>query len=267
MKLKFTLLLIIILINPYSFFGQKNIKTDKVTVLNFATFHLSNTTDANSSTVDINNPDVKRDVNRIVQKLVEFEPTIICVEIPRKNSASINEIYQSYKTDQANTTNWSEEINSIAFEVGRLSGVENIYSIDHKLGFDYPKLMQLAQASDSEHNKEFLKKNSNGLEKFNNLSILGKFQIMNTEEWRSETLNFYNFLSTIHTVDNLEGVEIISDFYKRNLAIYSNFSDIPKDNNDRVLIILGGTHSAYLDLFLENNPNIELVDPIDFVVP
>ncbi|WP_298248313.1 DUF5694 domain-containing protein [uncultured Christiangramia sp.] len=266
MNLKTTLLLLLITITFKITYAQEKGNNDKITVLNYATFHLSNTTDANSSLVDINNPTVRRDVNKIVQKLVEFEPTIICVEIPKKNSEGINEIYQEYKIDQSNTTNWSEEINSIAFEVGRLSGVEKIYGIDYKLGFDYPKLMQLAKESDSDYNKEFLKQNSKDIQEFNDLSLLGKFQIMNTEEWRSETINFYNFLATMQPNGKLEGVEIISNFYKRNLAIYSNFANIKKDKNDRVLIIFGGTHSAYLDLFLENNPNINLIDPNEFVV-
>lgn len=266
MKIKFIPLLLIILTTSQISFGQDNAITDKITILNFATFHLSNTTDANSSPVDINNPSVKRDVDKLVQKLVEFKPTIICVEVPKNSSEGVNAIYQKYKIDQTQITNWTEEINSIAFEVGRLSGVEKIYGIDYKLGFNYPKLMQLAKESDSEYNKEFLKQNSKDLQEFNDLSLLGKFRIMNTENWRSELLNFYNFLSTIHTKDSLQGVEIIADFYKRNLGIYSNFSDIPKNSNDRILIILGGAHSAYLDLFLENNPEINLVDPKEYVV-
>lgn len=266
MKIKFIPLLLIILTTSQTSFGQENAITDKVTVLNFATFHLSNTTDANSSTVDINNPSVKKDVNKIVQKLVEFNPTIICVEVPKNVSDVTNEIYQEYKLDQTKTTNWTEEINSIAFEVGRLSGVEKIYGIDYKLGFNYPKLMELAKESDSEYNKEFLKQNFNDLQEYNDLSLLGKFRIMNTESWRSELLNFYNFLSTIHTKDSLQGVEIIADFYKRNLSIYSNFSDVPKNSKDRILVILGGAHSAFLDLFLKNNPSINLVDPKEYVV-
>jgi hypothetical protein len=70
----------------------------------------------------------------------------------------------------------------------------------------------------------------------------------------------------MYTDKNLEGAEIISDFYKRNLAIYSNFRDIPKDKDDRVLIIPGGTHSAFLDIFFENNPTIELVSPEKYTV-
>tara|TARA_R100000935_G_scaffold9339_1_gene19158 strand:+ start:1618 stop:2064 length:447 start_codon:yes stop_codon:yes gene_type:complete len=142
-------LILLIIFNASNFlFAQESYKNPEwIPVLNFATFHLTNTTDANSSFVDIKNPEVKRDINRIVQKLIEFKPTIICVEIPKKYSDGANQIYQEYKIDQSKKTNWTEEINSIAFEVGRLSGVDNIYGIDFPIGFDYPKLIEMAENS------------------------------------------------------------------------------------------------------------------------
>ncbi len=137
--------------------------------------------------------------------------------------------------------------------------------IDYKLGFDYPKLIELAKESDHPDDVKFMEENARSLEKFNELDFLGKFEIMNTEAWRAETLNFYNFLATMHTEGRLEGTEIISELYKRNLAIYSNFADIPKNRDDRVLIIMGGMHSAFLDLYFKNNPAIELVNPAEYV--
>lgn len=267
MKMKAFLLLFIIFYTSNNLNAQNSDKASKaIKVLNFATFHLTNTTDENSSVVDINNPKVKSDVNKIVQKLIEFKPTIICVEIPKQYSQGLNEIYQEYKIDQTRITNWSEEINSIAFEVGRLSGADSIYGIDFPIGFDYSKLMEMAENSDSPSTIKFLEKNSENLKKYNELSLIGKFQALNSVEWRSETLNHYNFLSTMHSKENYEGVEIVSEFYKRNLAIYSNFYEVPKKETDRVLIILGGTHSAFLDVFFKNDDNFEIVDPKEFVV-
>lgn len=243
-------------------FGQEK-NNNKIKVLNFATFHLSDSSDAISSSVNINNPEVKKEIDKIVNKLVEFKPTIICVEVPVASSEGTNRIYQKYKTDQSNTTNWSEEINAIAFEVGRISGVENIYGIDSKLMFDYPKLLSLAEESESIKNykDEYVK----DIKRINDAEILTKFKMYNTDKFKSEALDFYNTLAVMHTPENHEGAKIIADFYKRNLMMYSNFNDVPKTKEDRVLIILGGTHSAYLDFFMRNHPVYDLVDPIDFL--
>jgi small-conductance mechanosensitive channel len=85
MRIKILLILLLLQITQISI-AQNSTKPEKISVLNFATFHLSNTTDAYSSPVDINNPSVQQDVDKIVQKLVEFKPTIICIEVPKENS-------------------------------------------------------------------------------------------------------------------------------------------------------------------------------------
>lgn len=262
MNLKNILLFLILIQVANSSIGQET-KKDNIKVLNFATFHLSGSNDAISSSVNIENPEVKKEIEKIVKKLVEFKPTIICVEVPVSSSEGTNRIYQKYKIDQSNTTNWSEEINSIAFEVGRLSGVENIFGIDSRLGFNYPKLMDLAKKSESieDYINEYVKSS----EKINDKSILEKFREYNTDNFKSTTLDFYNTLAVMHTQGNFEGAEIISDFYKRNLMIYSNFNDVPKSSDDRILIILGATHSAYLDFFMRDHPTYDLIDPKDYL--
>ena len=241
----------------------EQISTDKIKVLNFATFHLSRSSDANTSEVDINDPQVKRDIERVVAKLVKFRPTIICIEVPATESAGTDKIYQEYKIDQSNTTGWSEEINAIAFEVGRLTGVQHIYGIDDPIGFDYPKLMAMAENATDKVTNDFLIKNQESLDQYNALSILDKFININTDHWKSETFNFYNTLATMHTPGNYEGSEIIARFYDRNLRLYTNLVEVPATAQDRILVILGGTHTAYLDIFLRNNPRYELMDATD----
>lgn len=260
MTLKKIVLFIILIPLCNNSFGQE---LNKIEVLNFATFHLSGSSDAISSSVNINNPEVKKQIDKIVNKLVEFKPTIICVEVPVSSSEGTNRIYQKYKLDQSNRTNWTEEINAIAFEVGRLSGVENIYGIDSRLEFNYPKLMEMAKKTESL--KNYINEYVKSIEKVNDKSVLEKFREYNTDELKAETLNFYNTLAAMHTPGNYEGAEIISDFYKRNLMIYSNFNDIPKSNEDKILIILGGTHSAYLDFFMRDHPKYDLINPIDYI--
>ena len=63
----------------------------KVQVLNFATFHMGTTTDANSVDFDENNRKNQQDAKEIARLIAEFEPTIICVEVPPEKNAELNE--------------------------------------------------------------------------------------------------------------------------------------------------------------------------------
>ena len=233
-----------------------NTNPNKTQILNFGSMHLSGTTDANSSIIDINSPKVKADIKKVVNRLVDFKPTIICVEIPAKSTEFINETYEKYKIDQSNRINYSEEVNAIGLEVARLSGTKKIYGIDNPIGFNYPALINLAnkRVSDSLYVESIMEK----YRKVNKRPLLEQFSEINTKEYKMETFNFYNFLATMHSTNNFEGADIIAEFYKRNLRMYTNFSDIPLTKNDRVLIIMGATHTAYFDIFIENNPKYQL---------
>lgn len=235
---------------------------DKISVLNFGSIHLSGSTDAHSSITDINNPNVKADIKKIVDRLVNFKPTIICVEIPPESTGFINETYQKYKNDQSNRIIYSEEVNVIGLEVARLSGTKKIYGIDNPIGFDYPALISIANktTSDSLYVQSIMEK----YEKVNKKPLLEQFKEVNTKEYKMETFNFYNFLASMHNPDHFEGADIIAEFYKRNLRMYTNFSDIPLTTDDRVLILMGATHTAYFDVFIGNSPKYRLENPGDY---
>jgi len=239
-----------------------NSTTDKIHVLNFGSVHLSGSTDAHSSISDVNNPKVKAELQKIVKRLVAFKPTIICVEIPPESTEFINETYQKYKIDQTNRINYSEEVNVIGLEVARLSGTKKIYGIDNPIGFDYPSLVEMANRSASD--SLYVKSIMNSYETLNKKPLLEQFTKINTTKYKMETLDLYNFLATMHTQNNFEGSDIIADFYKRNLRMYTNFSDIPLTKQDRVLIIMGATHTAYFDIFIGNSPKYMLENSAEY---
>jgi len=234
----------------------KKSTTDKIRVLNFGSVHLSGSTDAHSSITDVNNPEVKADIKEIVYQLVKFKPTIICVEIPPESTEFINETYQKYITDQTNRINYSEEVNVIGLEVARLSGTKKIYGIDNPIGFDYPSLIEMANKNSSD--SLYVQNIMDSYETLNKKPLLEQFSQINTTKYKMETFDLYNFLATMHNPNNFEGSDIIAEFYKRNLRMYTNFSDIPLTNNDRVLIIMGATHTAYFDVFIGNSPKYNM---------
>lgn len=231
-------------------------QNDRIKVLNFGSTHLSMTSDANSSKIDLNDPNEKDDLKKLVDKIVEFQPTIICLELEPKNNDYIATTFSEYKKDQTKRLNYSDELNSIGLEVARLSGTNRIYGIDSQTGFDYPSLIEIANKKDAD--SIYILKVMKNYELVNSLKFKEQFKTINTKEYKMETFNFYNFLATQHTTEKQEGVNEISKFYERNLKMYSNFNDIKMSKKDRVFILLGATHTAYFDIFLENNEKFQL---------
>ncbi|WP_293298909.1 DUF5694 domain-containing protein [Allomuricauda sp.] len=245
--------------------NKQNSETEingKIRVLNFGTAHLSQTSDANSSQIDLNDPNEKADLKKLVEKIVEFKPTIICLELEPKNNDYIASTYLEYVKDQTKRLNYSDELNSIGLEVARLSGTNRIYGIDSQTGFNYPSLVEIAnkKVADSLYISQVM----NNYKRVNALKFKEQFRTINTREYKMETFDLYNFLATQHTTGNQEGVDEITKFYQRNLKMFSNFNDIEMTENDRVFILLGATHTAYFDIFLENSPKFQLENPNEY---
>lgn len=245
--------------------NKQNSETEingKIRVLNFGTAHLSQTSDANSSQIDLNDPNEKADIKKLVKKIVEFKPTIICLELEPKNNDYIASTYSEYVKDQTKRLNYSDELNSIGLEVARLSGTNRIYGIDSQTGFNYPSLVEIAnkKVADSLYISQVM----NNYKRVNALKFREQFRTINTREYKMETFDLYNFLATQHTTGNQEGVDEITKFYQRNLKMFSNFNDIEMTENDRVFILLGATHTAYFDIFLENSPKFQLENPNEY---
>ena len=203
----------------------------------------------------------KADLKKVIKRLVDFKPTVICLEISPENNSHITETYEKYKHDQTNRLNWSEEVNILGLEVGRLGGTKRIYGIDGHTGFHYMRLAELANRKESD--SLFLNEANDKSKKLYDLSLLEQFTKMNTKKFKKETFNLYNQLATTDTI-NYESTKIVATFYERNLKIYTNLLNIPLTNNDRVLIVMGATHTSYLDVFLENNPKYKLEEATEY---
>lgn len=66
-------------------------------VLNFGTFHMGFTPDANTTKFDEHDRENQQKVHEITEKLSDFEPTIIIVETPPEYDENLHEAYHSYK--------------------------------------------------------------------------------------------------------------------------------------------------------------------------
>ncbi len=240
----------------------ENIKSNKIRVLNFGTPHLGQTSDASSSMINLSDPKEQADLNKMVEKLVKFRPTVILLELEPINNDYIKETYEKYKVDQTERLNYSDEMNSIGLEVGRLSGTERIYGIDSQMGFDYPRLIELANRNTTD--SLFVENMMAYYTKTNSLKLLDQYHEMNTESSKMLTFDYYNFLATQHTANNYEGAKIIAEFYERNLRIYANINDINFSQNDRVFILMGATHTAYLDILIGNSEKFKLENPAEY---
>ena len=97
-------------------------------------------------------------------------------------------------------------------------------------------------------------------------STLERLKAFNTKEFYDILINLNaDILAYTATKDGFEGADEAAKFYRRNLRIYSNLNQIPLTKDDRVFILMGATHAAFLNEFLLRSPKYELVNVLDYL--
>jgi len=254
-------------------------KSTKIKVLNVGTFHFGYTSDANETEFDEHSEDAQKEIRKISEALAKFKPTIICIEnLPELND-EINIAYQEFLKEPSKLNTDHGEISMVAFDVARLSGVNKIYGIDNHMGYNYSVGDFFESSPDYENaidsktylqltnepfkdNPEMAQREKN----YNNLSLLEKLQLINEPLHLDYSININaDKLLYVGTKDGFEGADNAALFYHRNMKIYANLNRIPMTENDRVFIIMGSAHTAFLREFIKRSPKFEMVNTLDYL--
>jgi len=247
-----------------------SIPSDKIQVLNFATFHMQATTDANSTEFDNENQKNKEEVHAIAKMIAEFKPTIICVELPPEEDSLLNVEYKKYLDKPEESTKFKGEIGLLAFEIGRLTEVKELYGIDHKMSYNYNIANEISNDLDANTIMEFYSNPFKYFPELNlneeELSILERMTIGNSQRFLDFLILINaDMLTHVGSEDGFEGADEAAKFYHRNLRMYANINRIPMTKDDRVFILTGGGHAAFFGEFMKRSPKYEMVNALDYL--
>lgn len=243
---------------------------DKIEVLNFGTFHMGYTSDANTTEFDEHNKENQRQVHEVAQMLAEFKPTVILVEVPPKYDGWLDSTYNAYLKDPKMHFDRPDEVELLAFELGRLSNTKRIYGIDHKMSYNYNIGNQITNTIDpvtyNSYNEDpysyYPEVNLNE----DSLSLLDRLKVGNHDKYLDFLITINaDILTHAGTDENFEGADEAAKYYQRNLRMFSNLNRIELSKDDRVFILMGGSHTAFFRDFISRSPKYEMVNTLDYL--
>jgi len=239
---------------------------NRIKVLNFATFHMGGTSDYYSTEFDEHNKDNVRAVHAIAQQLADFKPTVIVVErIPESNN-KLQESYSNYLENPKMKFKHPSEIELLAFELGRLCSTKRIYGIDHKLSYEWNIHEKIENEIDTITPKKLMQKIPALFAEEEKLSLKEKLQLGNTDLYLDLLITGNaDILTHVGTENNFEGADEAAKYYKRNLRMYSNLNRIDLKKEDRVFILMGGSHTAFFRDFMSRSSKYEMVNTSDYL--
>jgi len=250
-----------------------NYKSDKIKVLNFGSFHFGFTSDNNKTEFDEKNQKNQSKIRAVAKMLAEFKPTIICVENLPEYNYELNRALQSFlKNPSELNSNWGER-SMIGFEVARLSDVKEVHGIDNHFTHNYRVESEINNVIDSVTYNDYTKFPfrdypciSERSKHYNNASLLEKLRLLNEPVYLDFLINSNaDKLLYVGTEDGFEGADEAAKFYQRNMRIYSNLNRIPMGKNDRVFILMGASHTAFLGEFIKRSSKFEMVETLDYL--
>lgn len=270
------LLILIFFMTTINFLAQKvpyeklNIyKTkfdDAIPVLNVATFHMGETSDANSTEFDKNDKKNLHEIKQLAKLLAEFKPTIIVIEDLPTNDSLRQISYLDYINNPKKRFINTDERELLAYEVGRIGGAKKIYGIDFKESYNYN--INVVNSVDTTTLKKYSKLSNENDAKNpeNGIPFYELFKLNNHPQYLESLINFNADLLLYNSSKyNSEGANEAGKFYHRNLVMFSNLNQIVVNKNDRIFILMGGTHTAFFMDFLKRSPKFIIENTFDYL--
>jgi hypothetical protein len=258
---------------------QNLTKSDKIKVLNVGTFHFGETSDANKTEFDEEKIDAQKEIREISEMIAKFKPTIVCVESLPEEHDQLNEAYLEFLKNPTELNTKYGEISMIVFDVAKRSNIKIIYGIDNHMGYNYRVGDFIENSPDLENSidpETYLELTNNPFKdypemaerekNYDNLSLLDKFRFINEPIYLDNSINTNaDKLLYVGIEDGFQGADNAAVFYHRNMKIYSNLNRIKMEKGDRVFILMGTAHTAFLREFIRRSPKFEMVQTLDYL--
>lgn len=278
MKYLLNLLILIIFVSCQQDEYNKNIdnpneiRSKQLEVLLIGTFHFANFDPENNlDVIEVNVPDVlttenQKELENIANAIKIFNPNKIFLEYPFESQTTLDSIYASFNIKDFSKAK-RNEIPQIGFRVAKLLNHNKVYAMDVRTDFPFDSLiLEMEKANQF----DLLEKDSLEVVKIENfendlfssdkkLSEMLFYQ--NDSKKRKEDINWYLSLANQGgEKGNFVGAYLTSEWYRRNLYMYSIIQKEIENNDDRIMILAGASHIGMFKDFIDYNPEWKTIE-------
>ena len=239
--------------------GQPAVRAE---VLVLGTYHMGNPGHDiyNMQADDVRAPKRQAEIAQLMQVLKRFNPTKIAIESDAY-SDKIPKRYADYLAGKYELT--PNEIDQIGLRLAKELGHKTVYPVDADGDFPYQRLVNYAKGiGRSKELDEIM--NGFGQKTKTQGEFLASHTILETLLWANSDENvayedgLYMRLAHFGEVGDWAGADLNSDWYRRNMRIFSNITRLVDSPNGRVLVIYGSGHLSWLQHNVASDPTLRL---------
>jgi hypothetical protein len=236
-------------------------KPARAEVLILGTYHMANPGRDiyNSQADDVLAPKRQQEIAQLLAVLKLFQPTKIAIESDPTGARPGQ--YTAYVAGTYTLTR--NEIDQIGFRLAKELGHKAIYPVDADGEFPYPRLVDYAKAHGRSAALDSLMGEIGAMVKAQDAylashSILETLLYMNADDKVAADVGVYYRQAHFGEPWNWAGADLVADWFRRNIRIYSNIMGLADSPNERILVIYGAGHLGWLRHAVASDPTVRL---------
>lgn len=237
-------------------------------VLVLGVYHMSNPGRDifNMKADDVLAPKRQAEIAELLEVLKRFQPTKIAIEADVWGKRR-----QEYSDYLAGTHTLSRNENDqIGYRLARELGHKTIYPVDADGEFPFQRIVNYAKASGRSKELNALMGEIGDRVKAQghylaSHTVLETLLYMNADGKVAEDVGFYYRQAHFGEPGDWAGADLVSDWFRRNMRIYSNIAQLVDSPNERVLVIYGAGHLGWLQHIFASEPSFQLRKLAEFV--
>ena len=202
----------------------------------------------------------QKEIEEVVGRLKDFEPTKIALEVEKKKNVPINEEFKRYLKGDYQLQ--EEEIDQIGYRLAKEMGHQEVYAVDWmEKGACRREIGEVVEWA-KEHQPELHEDLFGPLYQLE-LSASGKsvnelLLYYNQPEIVNKVHRSYVNMARIKDAEQYVGMDWLIWWYQRNLILFSNLSDLATTPKDRILFIVGSSHVSIVENFVKESGLFEI---------
>ncbi len=243
----------------------------KISVLLLGIYHFDNPSRdiANIRADDILSAERQAQLSELISILAAYRPGKIFVEWRSSRQRLLDVKYKRWSVAMPGRER--NEIVQLAFPLAAKLRLRRLYAVDAPGKFDYRRMRRFAARNGQIRMIERLEKQLRSFaadynRRLKKAKLRPYLRDLNRPSLVAETHSFYN--ETMLSVGNARcrpGVDLVADWYRRNLIIYHNMLSALTGKEERILLIIGLGHIHLLRQFFGDNGRFRLEDAGDWL--
>lgn len=242
-------------------------QTKKKQILLIGSFHFENPgyDVAQVNTFDVMTPKSQKELETITNHIKKFGPDKIFVEWNHTKQDKLDQFY-AQNTDSLLKTKADERV-QLALRAAKKLNHKKMYAIDYSdTTFPYNMmLLGMEQAGQTElierSNKMMKDLETTTNKKIATYSLTDLILSMNTPEYTNSDIQWYVGLANkAGKTDNFIGAFLVSEWYKRNLYMFSLVQKLTESQDSKVMVLLGAGHVSMFREIVKYDPEFEIVE-------